>query len=753
MRSCNRRIPSHLSTTITVVLLSLLPLLAGMDTHAQSLTLFKPDISEYPLLRAGLYAYDAEGRPRLDLAPGDFVLMENGVPRRIIDVSCPPVRDPKPLSAVLTVDVSGSMLGAGLVLAQTAAEAWIEAFPGGTSECAVTSFNTSNALHQDFTNDKALLRTAVASLQAGGGTSFDAALINPFAGALGVVARGRHARTVVLLTDGYAGGSEAAIIAMAQQVGARIYCITLDNVMPDILRRVAEQSGGLWFENVTTAEEARSIYRSILDLAQELPPCVITWESEGCDHYRDVLCSLPGSSVAARSWYQVPNSSLPWLSVTPSRVLAFGAVAPGSSADMTVTLRAEARPVTITAITPEFPLFSVVDFGGSAPPFTLQPGEQRTLTVRYAAEDSSYLICRFFIDSDACEGGFFATAGDPGKGRDRRVIRLLHPNGGEVFVAGSDTVITWEGVAPTDPVRLEYSTNNGATWRLIADNVRGLSYNWRVPNTPSDQCLARVTAPLPTAVPDGMVIVPAGSFIMGDVTGVGTMEERPAHRVTITQPFLMGRTEVTRRQWREIGLPGIDGGVGPDDGPALGIDLWSALLYCNVRSLREGLNPCYLFEFYGYDVTCNWYANGYRLPTEAEWEYACREGGSEDFHSGPMLEPYCEPVDRNLDLVGWYCGNALGSPQRCAQKKENAFGLFDMHGNAAEWCWGNIDTPYVGTDQVDPGKKNPLQRTQTPVARGGAFNSPATLCRASARIRSSWNQSPQTHGFRVVRTY
>ena len=433
-------------------------------------------------------------------------------------------------------------------------------------------------------------------------------------------------------------------------------------------------------------------------------------------------------------------------------MLAFGAVAPGASADLNVTLRAEARPVTITAITPEFPLFSIVDFGGSAPPFTLQPGEQRTLTVRYAAEDSSYIICRFFIDSDACEGGFFATAGDPGKGRDRRVIRLLHPNGGEVFVAGSDTVITWEGVAPTDPVRLEYSTNNGATWRLIADNVQGLSYNWRVPNTPSDQCLARVTAPLPTAVPDGMVIVPAGSFTMGDASGTGTMDERPAHRVTITQPFLMGRTEVTRRQWREIGLTSSDGGTGPDDGPALGIGMTSAMEYCNARSLREGLAPCYLFN--GSDVLCDFSANGYRLPTEAEWEYACRAGTGDDFHAGPMLEPYCEPVDRNLDRVGWYCGNAFGSSQLCAQKKENAFGLFDMHGNVAEWCWGDAATPYDGTERLDPRGPNPIQGTKhMPVARGGAYNSPATLCRASARIRSSLNQSPQARGFGVVRTY
>ena len=748
VRSCSRRIPFPLAMALAVPLLLLFPHAAAT---AQSLTLFSPDASAYPMVTAKFYAYDTDGRPLLGLTAGEFVLTENGETRRVIDVSCPPVRDPQPVSAVLTVDVSGSMIGAGLQLAQQAAEAWIDAFPSGTSECAVTSFSTVNALHQDFTNDRILLRAAVAGLRAGGGTSFDAAFLHPFAGSLGVAARGRHQRVVVLLTDGHAAGSEQAIINMARQVGARVYCITLDNVMPDVLRHVAEQSGGMWSGNATTEEEARRIYRSILDLAQDIEPCTITWESEGCDHYRDVLCSLPAWSTAGTSWYQVANSTLPWLSVSPGRVIEFGLVAPGTTADRTVTLRGEARPVQIMSVTPEFPLFSIVDWGGDPPPFTLQPGERRTLTVRYAAEDSAYLICRFLVESNACEGGFFATAGEPGSGRDRRVIRLLHPNGGEVFVAGSDTVITWEGVAPTDPVRLEYSTNNGATWRLVADNVVGLSYAWHVPNTPSDQCLARVTAPLPRDLPDGMVIIPAGSFTMGDINGTGTMEERPTMPVIISRPFLMSRTEITRRQWRDIGLTTTDGGAGPDDGPAALIDIRSAMEYCNARSLREGLAPCYVFN--GGSVLCDFNSNGYRLPTEAEWEYACRAGRSEDFHSGPMLAPYCEPVDQNLDAVGWYCGNAGSSTHPCGQKKANAFGLFDMHGNVTEWVWGEIDTPYDGKERTDPQGPNPLLPSHAPLVRGGAYGSPAAACRSSARSRAAWNWQGITSGFRVVRTY
>ena len=382
------------------------------------------------------------------------------------------------------------------------------------------------------------------------------------------------------------------------------------------------------------------------------------------------------------------------------------------------------------------------------PPFVLQPGEARILKLRYAAEDSAYVICRVRIETNACDAGFFATAGAPGSGRDRRVIRLLHPNGGEVFVAGSDTVITWEGVAPPDPVRLEYSIDNGATWRRIAENVTGLSYTWRVPATPSEYCLARVTAPLRGPQPDDMVIVPAGSFIMGDVNGSGSQNEHPTSRVTITRSFLMSRTEVTTRQWRATGMrTGMAGGA--DDAPARGFDPREAMRYCNLRSLHEGLDTCYRFD--GSGVFCDFDANGYRLPTEAEWEYACRAGSNDDFHTGQMIEPYCLPLDPRLATAGWYCGNAPLAPVGCGQKAENAFGLFDMHGNVRELCWGDFDAAYTGESKLDPRGPNPLTASHRIVLRGGGFSDTASACRSAVRDWTMWSINGTNAGFRVVR--
>ena len=721
---------------------------AGAHINAQSLTLFDIDTRSYPLLRAKFYAFDAAGEIIDGLQPGDFILTENGAQRDVIEVSCPPPGPARTLSAVLAMDVSGSMDGGRLSMAKDAAMAWIDAFPRGASECAITSFTTTNLLQQDFTNDPALLRAAAQRLSAGGGTSFDAALIDPFAGALRVVTRGRHARVVVLLTDGRADGDEGAILDAIRQSAARLYCVTIGEETPQLLRRVSEESGGRCFSHVANREDILRIYRDILAMARERDPCVITWESAGCAYTRHVTLTLPAHGSMAESAYSVTRQDLPTLDFLPSAVVAIGGVEPGQSIEKNIILQSAGRDVNIRRIVPDDARFTITDHGGSPPPFTIPAGQQRILTVRFDALDSAYASCRFTLETSACEDAFFATAGFPGKGEDERVITLLHPNGGEVFVAGSDTVITWTDVTPEDDVRLDFSADAGVTWSEITPRARGLQYQWHVPMIASDRCLVRVTLLTALPAPQDMVLIPPGSFRMGDLTGTGSAAERPAHDVTITRSFYISTHEITQRAWIDVmgynpsSMPG-------DELPVMDVSWLEALEYCNRRSQREGLQPCYVIS--GDSAACDFAASGYRLPTEAEWEYACRAGSNDDYTNGGMRDPYCDGPDPALRQVGWYCGNAGGSAQQVGTREVNAFGVFDMHGNVPEWCWDYYNV-YATAQQVDPVGPAVAAPAQFRVYRGGGYSRFATECRSAAR-NGTHVRTRGGIGFRVVRNF
>ena len=730
---------------------ALILLFAGclpVGAWAQSLTVFDVDAQSYPTMRAKFHAFDSQGDHLYGLVPGDFILLENGEARPVVDIQCPPPGVARQLSAVLTMDVSGSMDEGRLALARDAAHAWIDAFPPGNSECAVTSFTTTNALQQDFTNDRVLLRAAVDRLRAGGGTSFDAALIDPFAGALRVVQRGNHHKVIVLLTDGKAIGTDAEIMAAAMQTEAQVFCVTLGEETPDLLRRLSDETGGRYFSRVMTRPEILRIYRSILQSAIEDAPCVLTWESAGCAYTREVDVMLPAYGTSSRTQYAVTRGDLPVIAFSPSVVLTFEGVAPGTQSEKSITLTAEGRSVEIRAIRPDDARFSVTDYGGTAPPFTIPSGQSRVITVRYAALDSSYASCHFSLETSACETAFFTTAGFPGKGEDDRVITLLHPNGGEVFVAGSDTLITWTDVSPLDEVRLDFSANAGADWAQIAARTSGLSYAWRVPNIVSDQCLVRVTLLQPGPAPDDMVLIPPGFFIMGDLAGTGSSAERPAHEVSLTTPIYVSTHEITQRAWIEVMGFNPSAQMG-DQLPVTDVSWLEAVEYCNRRSIAEGFPACYTITVDS--IQCDFSAAGYRLPTEAEWEYACRAGSNEDFANGGMRDPYCDGPDPNLSQLGWYCGNANAALHPVASLSPNAFGLYDMHGNAPEWCWDYFNV-YDPVQQVDPRGPYNAAPVQFRVYRGGGFSRFASECRNSAR-NGTHQQTQSGIGFRVVRRF
>ncbi len=254
----------------------------------------------------------------------------------------------------------------------------------------------------------------------------------------------------------------------------------------------------------------------------------------------------------------------------------------------------------------------------------------------------------------------------------------------------------------------------------------------------------------------GFVLVPGGTFTMGDTRGGGSGIELPTHSVTLSS-FIMGRFEVTQAEWTAImgSNPASGYGVG-NDYPVYNVSWYAILKYCNLRSINEGLTPVYTISGSTDPATwgtiptsnnstwnaaiCNWNANGYRLPTEAEWEYAAR---------GATNTPdYLYSGSYDIDAVAWHSGNNTPNGTKPAgTKAPNSLGLYDMSGNVWEWCWDWFGG-YSSEAQINP--TGPTSGSYR-VLRGGGWNYVASNCTVSYRGGNYAAHTYYSIGFRCVR--
>ena len=248
------------------------------------------------------------------------------------------------------------------------------------------------------------------------------------------------------------------------------------------------------------------------------------------------------------------------------------------------------------------------------------------------------------------------------------------------------------------------------------------------------------------------VYIPPGTFTMGspeDEPGRNPNEGREnLHQVTLTKGFYISKYEVTEAWWHQV----MGGTVTNPQLPKNNVSWDLAVQFCNALSLQEGLTPAYTIHGPEGDVTWHQDADGYRLPTEAEWEYACRAGSTTAFANGALTGGIsCEPLDPNLDAMGWYCGNRTEGegPAVVGQKQANAWGLYDMHGNLYEWVWCGWYREYTG-DVEDP--VHNAEPGAYRVNRGGWWTGFARNCRSAFRGSGLPDYWGQFSGFRPVRT-
>jgi formylglycine-generating enzyme required for sulfatase activity len=246
----------------------------------------------------------------------------------------------------------------------------------------------------------------------------------------------------------------------------------------------------------------------------------------------------------------------------------------------------------------------------------------------------------------------------------------------------------------------------------------------------------------------GFVLVKGGTFTMGSPASeperAPAVDDEVQHKVTVS-PFYIGKYEVTQLEYEAVTGENPSHFKG-DDLPVENISWYDAIAYCNKRSEQEELIPAYTIT--GGNVIWDKSANGYRLPTEAEWEYACRAGTTTPFSTGANITTDQANYDGNEP----YNRNAKGESRKktvsVGSFKSNPWGLYDMHGNVWEWCWDRWGSGYeYALSEIDPKGAGPAS---CHVRRGGSWSTNAGGLRSAYRGNITYHF--ENLGFRLART-
>ena len=342
---------------------------------------------------------------------------------------------------------------------------------------------------------------------------------------------------------------------------------------------------------------------------------------------------------------------------------------------------------------------------------------------------------------------------------------------------------------------------SGSLWNLSNTQIfaRGFAWIWMGIHLSTIATQSGETGAIPSSSIDQVdplsefVRIEPSIFQQGSTRAeAGRNSDETPHQVKITRPYLIGRTEVTNGQMLAVLNAAIEqediviragGSVSmtikgsPDrtlinllnsdialekrnlvvdstleDNPCTGVTWYGALVYSNLRSLNAGLSPAINLA----DLSCNFTNNGFRLPTESEWEHACRAGSTGRFGTQESARTIDhqhdkESVNSYADTFAWFGGNSAGKNKQShpvASKLPNIWGLYDMHGNVSEWCWDWYGE-YKTRVNADPsGPETGWRR----IVRGGDYIREANRIRSAKRGTGLPANELQTRGFRIART-
>lgn len=484
-----------LSTVIFTLLI-----VSYSEILSQTFNVSEIDTSEFPGVKADFIALTTGGYLYPNLIPADFSVIENGASMNTtVQVSCNDTLGNQEVSIALVIDQSGSMTDKDTATGQVRWE-WVKEcaktfintirFDGRTQMCLIT-FGIVAYLRCPWTNNKNRLLDSLDTTIPGGGTLYEPPFLDYDVGAIKLF-KSRPTdvrRVVVFLTDGIpnTGPNADSIITACKEANIQVYVITLLMPMNIYLKQIATETDGDAYP-AYTKKELNDIFMNIASDMQTNKLCNISWQAPyGCtdqSRNRDVEITFkrPSPELKVIKSYVAPKKSIAWVQFSDT-IINFGSPPANTSVDRIFSITPKESPFKIIdyAIVPPGS-FSIVDWGGSPPPFTIGTGRTINIKIRFTQPDDNQLkISKLIFEGVPCPQTVTLVA-------NGTQIIITKPNGGELYSICDTIQINWTGVPTDKKVSLFYNNESKSAWNLITDSASGLQYNWKRPET-RDQSL------------------------------------------------------------------------------------------------------------------------------------------------------------------------------------------------------------------------------------------------------------------------
>jgi WD40 repeat protein len=430
------------------------------------------------------YGFDAAGAAEF-IDGSALTATVSGMPVSISSVNEPATTGMR-TSVYVMVDASSSASSGSpttLTIAKAAAALTNTMMTNPGDEIGLAGFDERPTMVFGLSSDRTFFDDAVNDLGQGNGSSLQQALFDPTMGGLTHLQSAVSGRTLLLILDGASQFDVDRAIADAETFRIKVYVIGIRSSIGPDAQRLAERSGGAWVDGLTSQAEVETHVRAFISAAKGLPATRLSFTSP-TPCILDQNISVTRGSVQRSFAYSFPQESLPTLQWSDSG-LEFGTN--GSAVTRSVLI----TNIGTGTVTISDAVFSKSGYilPSSPWPMTLQRGESRSFDVRYVGGQNGTFVT-LTLQHDGCPTPpLYLRAGSYSSGD---VLTVTAPVGGERFVAGSATHITWTNILPDDLVRIEHSTDNGVSWRPITETAKGHSYMWKAGPIATTQGLIRI---------------------------------------------------------------------------------------------------------------------------------------------------------------------------------------------------------------------------------------------------------------------